>query len=76
MHVRLTQSEQVLAPWQRLVVFSKAMNLLHWAMCAIVIVQAHCHIYQYGKQSGYILHPCFVCCRPGGRRGNTEQVVT
>ena len=28
-----------------------------------------------GHQSGYILHLCFVCCRPGGRRGDMEQVV-
>ena len=25
--------------------------------------------------SGHILHRCFVFCHPGGRRGNTEQVV-
>ncbi len=28
-----------------------------------------------GHQSGYILHRCFVCCRHGGHRGDTEQVV-
>ena len=39
------------------------------------IVPAHCHGHQNGQQSGHILHLCFVCCRPGGRRGNTEQGV-
>ena len=39
------------------------------------IVLPHCHGHQNGQQSGYMLHRHFVCCRPGGRRGNTERVV-
>ena len=39
------------------------------------IVPPHCHSHRNGQQSGYMLHRCFVCCCPGGRRGNTEQVV-
>ena len=39
------------------------------------IVPAHRNDHQNGKQSGHILHICFVCCRPGGRWGNTEPVV-
>ena len=39
------------------------------------IVSAHRHGHRNGQQSGHILHRCFVFCRPGGRRGNTEQVV-
>ncbi len=39
------------------------------------IVPPHCHGHQNGQQSGYMLYRCFVCCRPGGRWGNTEQVV-
>ena len=39
------------------------------------IVLPHRHGHQNGQQSGYMLHRRFVCCRPGGRRGNTEQVV-
>ena len=39
------------------------------------IVPPHCDHHRNGHQSGYILHyPC-VDCRPGGRRGDTEQVV-
>jgi hypothetical protein len=62
-------SEWVLAQW-RLVAFK--MNLLHWAMLAIVT--AHHHSHQHGQQSGHILHRCFVCCRPSGRRGDMESL--
>ena len=40
------------------------------------IVPAHGHGHRNDQQSGFILHRCTVCCRPGGRRGNTERVVT
>jgi len=56
-------SEQVLAPWKCLVAFMKALDLIHWAMGAIVLL----HL-----QSGYISHRRFVCCCPGGRQGDTE----
>ena len=39
------------------------------------IVPPHSYGHQNGHQYGCILHLCFVCCHPGGRRGNTEQVV-
>ena len=39
------------------------------------IAPAHHHVHQNGQQSGHILHRCFVFCCPGGRRGDTEQVV-
>jgi hypothetical protein len=39
------------------------------------IVPPHCNDHQNGHQSGYIIHRCFICCRPGGRRGNTKPVV-
>ena len=39
------------------------------------ILPAHRHGHQNGQQSGHILHRCFVFCRPGGCRGNTERVV-
>jgi len=28
-----------------------------------------------GHQSWHTIHCCFVCCCPGGRRGDTERVV-
>jgi len=39
------------------------------------IVPVHCDGHQNDQQSGFILHCCTVCCRPDGRRGNTERVV-
>jgi hypothetical protein len=39
------------------------------------ILPLHRDHHQHGHQSGYILHYCCVDCRPGGRRGDTEQVV-
>jgi hypothetical protein len=42
---------------------------------ALSIVPPHCDGHQNGQQSVYILHRCFVDCRPVGHRGNTEQVV-
>ena len=40
------------------------------------LVPLHCHGHRNGQQSVYMLHHRFVCCCPGGRRGNTERVVT
>jgi hypothetical protein len=39
------------------------------------IVPVHRHGHRNGQQSGHILHCHFVFCRPGGRWGDTEQVV-
>jgi len=39
------------------------------------IVPAHRHGHRNDQQSGFILHRRTVCCRPGGRRSNTERVV-
>ena len=38
------------------------------------IVSVHCDGHQNSQQSGFILHHRTVCCRPGGRRGDTERV--
>ena len=40
------------------------------------ILPPHCDGYQNGQQSWYILHCHCVDYCPGGRRGDTEQVVT
>jgi len=39
------------------------------------IIPPHRDGHQNGHQSEYILHQFFVCCRPGGRRGDAERVV-
>jgi len=41
--------------------------------CGIVPVHRDGH--RNDQQSGFILHRRTICCRPGGRRGNTERVV-
>jgi len=38
-------------------------------------VPPHRDGHRNGQQRGYILHRCFVDCRHGGRRGDTERVV-
>ena len=40
------------------------------------IVPPHRDDHRNGHQSGYIIHRCFVCCRPDGRQGDTERLVT
>ena len=40
------------------------------------IVPPHRDGHQNGQQSGHILNRCFVCCCPGGHRGDMERVVT
>jgi len=40
------------------------------------IVPPHRNDHRNGHQSGYIIYRCFVCCRPGGRQGDTERVFT
>jgi len=39
------------------------------------IVLPHHNGHRNGQQSGYMLHYCCVDCRPGGCRGDMEQVV-
>jgi len=53
----------------------KATNLLHWAMRAVSYCRITTAIEMASKGGGHVAHRC-VDCVPGGRRGNTEQVVT
>jgi hypothetical protein len=52
----------------------KAMNLLHWAMRAVLFCLIATAIEMASKGGGHVAHRC-VDCVPGGRRGDTEQVV-
>ena len=63
-------SERVLAGWWRLVAFMKAMNLLRRVMYCLIATA----IEMASKGGGHVAHRC-VDCVPGGRRGDTEQVV-
>jgi len=52
----------------------KAMNLLHRAMRAVLYCRIATAIEMACKGGGHVAHRC-VDCVPGGRRGDTEQVV-
>ena len=64
----------MLAQWGRIVAFMKAMYLLHQAMRAVLYCRIATAIEMASKRGGHVAHLC-VDCVPGGRRGNTEQVV-
>jgi len=67
-------SEQVLTRWWRLVAFMKAMDLLHQAMRTVLYCRIATAVEMASKGGGHFAHLC-VDCVPGGRRGDTEQVV-
>ena len=54
--------------------FMKATNLLHWAMRSVLYCRIAMAIKMASKGGGHVSHRC-VDCVPGGRRGDTEQVV-
>ena len=64
----------MLAQWWHPVASSEALDLLYWAMCAVL----YRHIAMSIKTAGFVgvFVDCwlFACC-PGGRWGDTEQVV-
>jgi hypothetical protein len=64
----------ILARWQHLVASNKALSLLHRAMCAVTY---HCIAMAIKMASflGVFVDCCLFACCPGGRWGNTEQVV-
>ena len=67
-------SERVLTQWWGLVAFMKAMNLLHQVMRTVLYCRMATAIKMATKGGGHFAHLC-VDCVPGGRRGDTEQVV-
>ncbi len=70
-HVQFILSDIILARWQCPVASSKALDLLHWAMCA-VLYRHTAAATNMATFLGVFVDCClFVCC-PGGRWGNTE----
>jgi hypothetical protein len=64
----------ILARWQRPVASSKALDLLHWVMCAVTFR----HIAMAIKTASFLgvfVDCCLFACCPGGHWGNTERVV-
>jgi hypothetical protein len=64
----------ILAQWRRLVASNKALNLLHWAMCAVTYRRIAMAI-KTASFLGVFADCCLFACCPGGRWGNAEQVV-
>jgi hypothetical protein len=71
-HVQLMLLEQILTRWQHPVASSKAFNLLHWVMLAIVTYRHTAMAIEKARKEGVFFHCCFVDCCPGGRQGNTD----
>ncbi len=64
----------ILAQWWHLVASNKALNLLYWAMRA-VLYRCNATAIKMASLFGTFFCRCFICCCPGGCWGNTEQVV-
>ncbi len=64
----------ILAQWWRPVASSKALDLLHRAMCAVLYwcIAAAMNMATF---LGEFVDCCLFACCPGGRWGDTEQVV-
>jgi hypothetical protein len=71
---RLQLLAAILAQWRHLVASNKALNLLYWAMRAVLYRRTAAAI-EMASLLGTFSCRRFVCCCPGGRWGNTEQVV-
>ncbi len=74
-HVRFMLSDIILARWQRPVASSKDLDLLHWAMHTVTYRRIAMAI-KKATFLGVFVNCCLFACCPGGRWGNTEQVVT
>jgi hypothetical protein len=61
----------ILARWRRLVASNKAINLLYWAMRAVLYQRTAAAI-KMASLFGTFFCCLFVCCCPGSRWGNTE----
>jgi hypothetical protein len=69
-HVRFMLSDTILAQRQRPVASSKALDLLHWAMHAIMYQHIAMAI-ETASFVGVFVDCCLFACCPGGRWGDT-----
>ncbi len=74
MHDGLQRLATILARWWRLVESNKALNLLHRAMYTDTYRRVAMAIKTATFLGAFVDCYLFACC-PGGRWGNTEQVV-
>ncbi len=73
-HVQFILSDMILARWRHPVATSKALDLLHWAMHAVLYWHTAAAI-NMATFLGVFVDCCFFACCSGGRWGNMEQVV-
>jgi hypothetical protein len=73
-HVRTMLSGIILARWQHPGASSEALDLLHLAMHAVTNQRIAVAI-KMASFAGVFFYCCLYACCPGGRWGNTEQVV-
>jgi hypothetical protein len=69
-HVRFMLSDIILTQWRHPVASSEALDLLHWAMCAVT----YRHIAMAIKMAtflGVFVDCCLFACCPGGCWGDT-----
>jgi hypothetical protein len=64
----------IFARWQDPVASSEALDLLHWAMCAVTYWRIAMAI-KTASYVGVFVDCCLIACCPGGRWGDTERVV-
>jgi hypothetical protein len=74
MRDRLQLLAAILAQWRHLVASNEALNLLHRAMWAVTYWRIAMAI-KTASFLGVFVDCCLFACCPGGRWGNTEQVV-
>jgi hypothetical protein len=67
-------SAAILARWWCLVAFYKALSLLHWGMCTVTYWRIAMAI-TLATFLGAFVDCCLFAYCPGGRWGDTEQVV-
>ncbi len=69
-HVQFTLSDIILAQWWRPVASSEALDLHHWAMCAVMYRRIAMAI-KTASFVGVFVDCCLFACCPGGHWGNT-----
>jgi hypothetical protein len=73
-HVPVMLLNIILAQWWRPVASSEDLDLFHWAMHAVMYRRIAMAI-KTASFVGVFVDCCLFACCPGGRWGNTEQVV-
>jgi hypothetical protein len=73
-HVRFILSDIILAQWRHPVASSKALDLFHWAMRAVLYRLTAAAI-NMATFLGVFVGCCLFACCSGGCWGNMEQVV-